>query len=145
MAAYEYPYLDRPAGLEYPNETWAAQDVRKAEIFATVADYVAGADRERMLERSCFFFERSIATLTDSASRTLARPVVILLTNGHNMATLQRAEYSRSHETPVTAFDPPATFVPQKARAKRNAMLLAASAAVLVAVAILYVVAIAIG
>ena len=28
MAEHEYPYLDTPAGLEYPTETWAAQDMR---------------------------------------------------------------------------------------------------------------------
>ena len=33
MAANEYPYLDKPDELEYPNETWAAQDVRKSEVF----------------------------------------------------------------------------------------------------------------
>jgi hypothetical protein len=42
-------------------------------------------------------------------------------------------------------FGRPATFVPQKARAKRNAMLLAAFLAVFLTVVIVYVMAISIG
>ena len=29
MADHEYPYLDKPEILEFPTETWAAQDIRK--------------------------------------------------------------------------------------------------------------------
>ena len=37
MAEHEYPYLDKPEILEYPTETWAAQDMRKSEIFKYAA------------------------------------------------------------------------------------------------------------
>ena len=30
---HERPYLDQPERLEYPTETWAAQDMRKSEVF----------------------------------------------------------------------------------------------------------------
>src|SRR5262249_50076324 len=33
MADHERPYLDEPAILEFPTETWPAQDLRKSEIF----------------------------------------------------------------------------------------------------------------
>ena len=35
MAVHEYPYLDKPEKLEFPTETWAAQDIRKSDVFFT--------------------------------------------------------------------------------------------------------------
>ncbi len=37
MCAHERPYLDAPEQLEYPTETWAAQDIRKAAVFEFAA------------------------------------------------------------------------------------------------------------
>ena len=37
MAEHERPYLERPEQLEFPNETWAAQDIRKAAVFEFAA------------------------------------------------------------------------------------------------------------
>ena len=37
MAEHERPYLDHPERLEYPTETWAAQDMRKAAVFEFAA------------------------------------------------------------------------------------------------------------
>ena len=37
MCAHERPYLDTPEQLEYPTETWAAQDIRKAAVFEFAA------------------------------------------------------------------------------------------------------------
>ena len=37
MADHEYPFLEKPAILEYPTETWPAQDMRKSEIFEAAA------------------------------------------------------------------------------------------------------------
>ncbi|MDO8677227.1 MAG: hypothetical protein Q7R30_01500 [Acidobacteriota bacterium] len=37
MCVAERPYLDTPSRLEHPNETWAAQDLRKAAVFEFAA------------------------------------------------------------------------------------------------------------
>lgn len=39
MAENEYNYLDKPEILEYPNETWTAQDLRKCYVLAVAALY----------------------------------------------------------------------------------------------------------
>ena len=39
MADHEVPTLSRPEILEYPNETWAAQDMRKCEVFQFAAKH----------------------------------------------------------------------------------------------------------
>src|SRR5258708_26147695 len=70
MAGHEYPYLEKPEILEYPTETWAAQDMRKSEIFKYAARHAIGEERARFLERSDFFFSYSTTALSAMATRT---------------------------------------------------------------------------
>jgi hypothetical protein len=124
MAENEYPYLEKPEILEYPTETWAAQDVRKSEVFAFAARYADDAGRERFLERSRFFFDASMATLADSPTRSLARPVVLLLSYGHGHEALHHAAMRTAPLTrpPDCNHGRPSVFVPQKQRAIRRAL-----------------------
>jgi hypothetical protein len=64
MVDHEYPYLEKPEILEYPTETWAAQDMRKSEIFwyARLHSEDEG-ERARFQERARYFFNYSIRTL----------------------------------------------------------------------------------
>jgi len=134
MAAHEYPYLDQPEKLEYPTETWAAQDMRKSEVFAHAVRHAVGPQREEFRERCEFFFRDAVAKLTDMPTRTLARPVVLLLTNG------LLCQYLRQHpdeaavaptETPVD-FGRPEKFRPQKRVAIGRAKFLAVTGAAVV-------------
>jgi YetA-like protein len=131
MAEHEYPYLDRPEILEYPTETWAAQDMRKSEVFKHAALHTAGEERARFLERADFFFRTSVTKLSGMATRTLCRPVVLMLKYGYMHAWL--AQHSRA-SAPAAAgehdFGRPTVFVPQKARAKARLRILAAAMAV---------------
>src|SRR6185503_1589546 len=53
MAAHEQPYLDTPEKLEYPTETWAAQDIRKAAVFEFAARHTTDdASRECFMARA---------------------------------------------------------------------------------------------
>src|SRR5262249_60104487 len=81
MADHEYPYLDNPAILEYPTETWPAQDIRKGEVFTLAALFADTTDRTRFVERAAFFVDASLSALVASPTRSLARPVVLLLSN----------------------------------------------------------------
>ena len=138
MVDHEYPYLDRPEILEYPTETWAAQDMRKSDVFTFAAKHASGAARERFLERAEFFFQASVSKLSSLPTRTLTRPVVLMLTNG-----LMHEGCPRSAAAPegprmsADDFGVPVRFVPQKtraldrARAMAGAMLLVAIGAVI--------------
>jgi hypothetical protein len=139
MAEFEVPYLSRPERLEYPTETWAAQDMRKSEVFQFAALHAEGEERNRFLERSSFFFESSTSTLAQMKTRTLARPVVIYLTHGYMHAYFQRFPELRAPvPTTVANFGNPKSFVPQKQRAVRRFKLLVASGAAAVIAAIAY-------
>jgi hypothetical protein len=131
MAANERPYLDRPEILEYPTETWAAQDMRKSEVFRIAALHGVGAAREQFLERAEFFFQYSVAMLSAMPTRTLTRPLVIMLTNGvgrtwfrSHREGLPKAVQGREWPAAWTASD----FVPQKVRALKRLAALAAMA-----------------
>jgi hypothetical protein len=132
MVPNEYPYLEKPEILEYPTETWAAQDMRKSEIFKTASKYVSGAERAQFLERSEFFFRYSTSTLAGMKTRTLCRPVVLLLQFGFMHACFQRHP-DLSAPPPAQDykdFGAPELFVPQKVRAKKRFVMLAGAGAV---------------
>jgi hypothetical protein len=126
MCDHEYPYLDRPEILEYPNETWSAQDMRKSEVLAVAALCTQGAERDHMLSTSQRFFEDVLTRLPALPTHHYTRPMVLLLIRGyalpwvrqHRDAALPAPDSTIGHEQP-------ARFEPQKARAVRRAKLVA--------------------
>ncbi len=127
MAAHEYPYLEKPERLEYPTETWAAQDMRKSEVFWFAWLHAEGEERERFRERARFFYEYSVNALSGMSTRTLCRPVVLLLAHGFRQGWFEdNPEAHAPAQPPVADFGEPERFEPQKARALRRAKWLAA-------------------
>ena len=124
MCEHEYPYLDKPEILEFPNETWAAQDMRKSEVFNYASRYAPAAERARLLERSRFFFDYSVSTLLRMPTRTLTRPLVLMLTNGNAQHWFQQQD-SEPPAMPAADFGAPAHFIPQKTVALRRLRLIA--------------------
>src|SRR5207302_2567488 len=128
MVDHEYPYLDKPEILEYPTETWAAQDMRKSEIFLYAAMYGAAGERARFLERADFFFDASVTTLLHSPTHTLTRPLVLLMTNGfmyvgsgRTAARFGEGQGRDAAERSATDdFGTPTRFVPQRVLAKKR-------------------------
>jgi hypothetical protein len=82
MLIHEYPYLEKPEILEYPNETWAAQDLRKSVIFYYAALYGPAGQVQAFKERAQFFYDAASSELGKHASCSLTRPVVLMLQNG---------------------------------------------------------------
>jgi len=82
MLDHEYPYLEIPEKLEYPNETWAAQDLRKSVIFYYAAHYCDSESINAFIQRARFFFEAAANELAMHKSSCLTRPVVLMLQNG---------------------------------------------------------------
>lgn len=134
MAPSERPYLDRPDLLEYPTETWPAQDIRKSEIFDATARHTDGDERDRFLERAEFFFTYCTSTLASLPTRTLARPVVLLLSHGYRRAHV-RLHGVDSAPSPSEGWEArwptPEVFVPQKVRAMRRAKMIVAAFGIL--------------
>lgn len=130
MAQHERPYYDQRERLEYPTETWPAQDVRKSDVFSYAAQLAEPAERERFTERARFFFDYSMTTLVQEPTRAFARPVILLLSNGFlQLGRRARLDHPKSDHVPVVAFGAPERFVPQKAIAKKRLMAVAGAAA----------------
>ena len=128
MAAHEYPILDKPEILEFPTETWSAQDMRKSEVFKYAAKHADGDERARFLERSDYFFRESTGRLMNMPTRSLARPVVLLLSYGFMHAWVQRhPSFTAPAGVTTSRFGRPTTFVPQRVLAKRRAVAVAAA------------------
>lgn len=138
MAKQERPYLDKPEILQYPTETWAAQDMRKSDVFKYAAKHASGMERDAFLERSTFFFQYSVITLKSMPTRTFCRPVVVLLGSGMMDAAFQKnpAIAGPPPKSSVADFGTPKPFTPQRMRAMRRLLTMVAAGAIFVIVAI---------
>ena len=135
MAQHECPYLDKPEILEFPTETWAAQDMRKSDVFFVASKHAAADKRDQFLERGEFFFQYSVRTLSGMSTRTLARPVVVMLTNGH-LRHFMRTHDTRDACVAAVDFGEPAHFVPQKTIALQRLMRIVVLGGILAAAAV---------
>jgi hypothetical protein len=139
MSEHERPYLERPEQLEYPTETWAAQDIRKAAVFEFAARHTSdAADRARFLGRAAHFFEYSVNTLAEAATGRLVRPLVLLLAYGFQRPL---APASIEGVAPLKAKVGPRTkFVPMRRRVVRRLVLIATTVSVAVLLTIAWLI-----
>lgn len=103
MLQHEYPYLDKPEILEYPNETWAAQDPRKSVILYHAARHAAPERRKALLDRARFFFEGARDELDRHPTSSFTRPVALMLQNGWIGARLDEQTSEMSAYAPITS------------------------------------------
>ena len=123
---HERPYLDQPERLEYPTETWAAQEMRKSELFHLAARHAPPERRAALREQARFFYRYAIDELGSMESRSLCRPVVLLLSCGYRQAHFERhREPAPPPAVEPEGFGQPELFVPQKRRVKRKLLLTA--------------------
>jgi hypothetical protein len=119
LAEHERPYFDQAEKLDFANETWAAQEMRKANVLRLAARHEAGPAREKMRRRGDELAERTWHDVFRFPTRTSTRSLAILLTEG------PRDGYLRGHPDEVVAekgtavaFGAPSCFVPQRQRVK---------------------------
>jgi hypothetical protein len=122
MLANERPYLERPEILEFPTETWAAQDLRKSDVLATAAAHATTAERSQFRAGAKRFFEYATTTLLATPKHRYTRPLVIVLTNGFQFnfsENQQDLQFPEGEET-LPNEEWPRAFRPQKAQAARR-------------------------
>jgi hypothetical protein len=129
MRAHERPYLEHPEQLEFPTETWAAQDVRKAAVLDFAARYAADSASQDAFERKAHYFaDYAIGALQASPTRTLTRPIAVLLTCGFMTPTGERPRLDGRRTAPEFA-PKRAPFVWYKRRVVRRVVRVATVAA----------------
>lgn len=129
MVVNEYPYLERPERLEFPTETWAGQEMRKAEVFWWAALHASGDERQTFLAKAREFFDYSVNKLATMPTRVFTRPIVLLMTNGWRHAWFAATPLPAPHAVPSgLAPHRPVRFEPQRIVALRRAKVVAAAA-----------------
>lgn len=81
MQEKERPYMERPEMLEYPTETWPAQDLRKSCVFCYATKYSDSKSRDLYMEKADFYYKYSIEKLHAFETRSFTRPIALLLLN----------------------------------------------------------------
>ena len=83
MVNNEAYYLDQPDTLEFPTETWAAQELRKGTVLLMIARFAMGASRNQMVQRGRDLLDRAWQDLLNYPTRDAARPLAIVLQQGY--------------------------------------------------------------
>jgi hypothetical protein len=137
MLKHERPILDTPEKLQYPTETWAAQDIRKWQVLAYAAKWAASDQEQRaLIDRSEFFFQYCMETLESFSTKSLCRPVVLLLNYGWQRTGLQKAPRIGYPVPPDYRFGEFKAFVPQRTVALGRAKKILMGAAVVFCMAL---------
>ncbi len=79
MVQHERLYLDEPEQLEFPTETWPAQDLRKGTTLLLIARYLQGDQRAAMAARGEELLQGAWKQLLALSTRTFTRPAAIVL------------------------------------------------------------------
>jgi hypothetical protein len=117
MADHEGPYFDHPEKLEYPTETWAAQEFRKANGLRLAAAHADEPLRARLLRRGDELADRAWSDLLRFESRSTTRALAILLVEGARDGFFRaRGAADAARATRAFEFGRPAAFVPQRRR-----------------------------
>jgi hypothetical protein len=117
MLEHEVPYFDRAEALEYPTETWAAQELRKANVLRLAAAHVDEPLRARLFRRGTELADRAWRDLYRFESRHVTRAVAICMIEGPRDQYLRRFGVQPAPRAPASyRFGTPAAFVPQRQR-----------------------------
>ena len=80
MMEYEQPYLEQVDKLEFPNITWAGQELRKVGIFY-MANYYSPNKSNMFIEKAAYFHNHIVTTLQNDANNDYTRILVLLMQN----------------------------------------------------------------
>lgn len=120
MAEHERTILDASDKLEFPTETWAAQDLRKANVMRHAAAYLDEPQKSRVFAAGAAIAERSWEDLWSFDTAACARPFSILMVEGLKEVTASATVNDESYGFVAgNGFGEPVRFVGQKTRIKR--------------------------
>lgn len=83
MVDHERFYLDDPGKLQYPTETWAAQELRKGTTLLMAARYAEPGEHARFRRRGYAILDRAWTSLMSFDSRSYTRPLALVMQQGY--------------------------------------------------------------
>jgi hypothetical protein len=118
MLENESPYFDHPEKLDFPTETWAAQDLRKANVLRLAAAHADRPLKDCLLRRGAELAERAWSDLLSFESRYVTRAIALMLVEGIRDSFFRQHPVEEKPAVPGNHdFGAPQPFVPQKRRA----------------------------
>lgn len=99
MTEHEQPYLTKPEILEYPNHTWAAQDIRKANVLYLAGYYAnSSAQQVKYQQKADSIYQYVGCELGQEETHYFTRILSILMQN-HGIKTYTQSN-SFNNKTP---------------------------------------------
>lgn len=119
MAEFEIPYFDQQEQMQYPTETWAAQDLRKANVLRSAAQYVEDPMKSTLFEKGELIAERAWSDLERFNTKAFARPLAIMMVEGLKEKDIPSMTIEVPSHLQALTFGPSVPFVAQKQRVLR--------------------------
>lgn len=135
MLDNEVPYFDRPEMLELPTETWAAQELRKANVLRLAAKHADEPLRSRLLRRGEELADRGWHDLRRFDSHDVTRAIAITMIEGTRDAYFRSRDEPPAPKPPSTSFPPKEKFVSRRDRVLARAKTLRGSIGIVLALA----------
>ncbi|MGL5095526.1 MAG: hypothetical protein ACRDD1_08060, partial [Planctomycetia bacterium] len=120
---HESPTLDRRSELEFPTETWAAQDFRKVVVMMQAERFLPVADARALRGRARALYDRAWQDLNSFPTRHCTRALALVLTEATTADELLRRPLEpEAVPADVPGELPPTVgeFIPQKQRLKES-------------------------
>ncbi|PHR94619.1 MAG: hypothetical protein COA78_32005 [Blastopirellula sp.] len=119
MVANEKFYLDTPDELEFPTETWAAQELRKGNVLLMAASLTEEAEGASFQMKGREILDQAWESLNAFSTKSYSRPMVLVLQQQYIERFYQvQVESLKSEDFEQFDFGTPQTFIPQKQRLK---------------------------
>ena len=83
MSEHEYAYLDQPEKLEFPNQTWTTQDLRKVCVLRFAEQYLPRDKALQARQKSQALVTAIEQRLMGSAESTTTRVLCLMMQNAH--------------------------------------------------------------
>ena len=104
VANNEHLYLAKPEKLEFPNETWAAQDIRKCNILLYASKYADQNLSKLFVRKAMDFYYEPFSTLCKFPTRFLLRPMILTINNASmlshfNANSFNDEEYYKTNQS----------------------------------------------
>ena len=99
MAVNEYAYLDKPDILEFPNQTWSGQDLRKLCVLHFASNYLTEAQRTLAEQKAEQLADTIFQRLSTSTETSTTRVLCLMMQNGHYSGFKQAARPLSSTST----------------------------------------------
>ena len=92
MAKHEYAYLDKPEILEFPNQTWSGQDLRKICILRFAANFLDEATKSAAIAKAEALERTVVDRLSNSVESESTRVLCLMMQNSNFMAYQSASE-----------------------------------------------------